>query len=73
MNATNPGCPYCGLLHAGTCSRVKAIEYYQDGTVKRVEFHAPAQFLNLGPMSAAASSGGMTHLPIFGDGGIPVK
>ena len=36
-------CPWCSGLggqvyHAGVCPRVRAIEYYPDGTVKRVEF-----------------------------------
>lgn len=34
-------CPHCGMIHQATCPRIKAIEYNQDGTVKRVEFHAP--------------------------------
>lgn len=34
-------CAYCGSYHSGTCGRVKAIEYHQNGTVKRVEFHEP--------------------------------
>jgi len=34
-------CPHCGLIHATTCSRIKAIEYRENGTVKRVEFHGP--------------------------------
>ena len=34
-------CPYCGVGHVGTCPRVKAIEYFQNGMVKRVEFHEP--------------------------------
>lgn len=38
-------CGYCGMMHKGVCSRVKAIEYEGDGvTVKRVEFHGPAPF-----------------------------
>lgn len=33
-------CDYCGGHHLfTTCPRIKAIEYHQDGTVKRVEFH----------------------------------
>lgn len=32
-------CPHCGNIHSGQCSRVKAIEYYPDGRVKRVEYH----------------------------------
>ncbi len=35
-------CPHCGMGHSGTCPRIKAIEYHQDGTIKRVEFHAAA-------------------------------
>lgn len=31
------GCPYCGMIHATTCWRVKAIEYHPDGSIKRVE------------------------------------
>lgn len=38
---TPPMCPYCGFGHTGTCHRVKAIEYYPDGSVKRVELHEP--------------------------------
>jgi hypothetical protein len=33
----NKPCNYCGQTHTGTCPRVKAIEYWPDGTVKRVE------------------------------------
>lgn len=31
-------CPYCGSGHAGTCPRIKAIEYFENGMIKRVEF-----------------------------------
>lgn len=34
-------CDYCGLHHMGACPRVKAIEYYENGTVKRVDLHTP--------------------------------
>lgn len=34
-------CQYCGLIHETKCSLISAIEYHPDGTVKRVEFHAP--------------------------------
>ena len=34
-------CRYCGSHHEGACPRVKAVEYYRDGSVKRVEFHDP--------------------------------
>lgn len=35
-------CGWCGLLHTGVCPRVKVIEYYPDGQIKRVEFHETA-------------------------------
>lgn len=31
-------CGWCGMIHGPACPRVKAIEYYADGRVKRVEF-----------------------------------
>ena len=48
MNSTSnaaPKCAYCGSFpHPGVCPTVKAIEYHQDGTVKRVEFKTPADY-----------------------------
>lgn len=38
---TQPACVYCGAWHSGTCPKVKSIEYHENGTVKRVEFHNP--------------------------------
>lgn len=32
-------CPHCGTIHLTTCPKIKAIEYYQDGSTKRIEFH----------------------------------
>jgi hypothetical protein len=32
-------CQHCGMIHATTCPKIKAIEYYQDGSTKRIEFH----------------------------------
>lgn len=34
-------CQYCGMTHTATCPKIRAIEYYPDGTIKRVEFHNP--------------------------------
>ncbi len=36
-------CPFCSnetskIFHTGTCPRVKSIEYYENGKVKRIEF-----------------------------------
>lgn len=41
-------CPYCGTSHpSAKCYLVKAIEYFPDGQVKRVEFMT-ARDLNAG-------------------------
>ena len=37
-------CPHCGLIHGPRCPSVKAIEYFPDGTVKRVEYLTPADY-----------------------------
>lgn len=34
-------CQHCGLTHDTTCPRIKAIEYSENGAVKRIEFHEP--------------------------------
>lgn len=39
MTTSSQPCPYCSLVHEGTCPRISAIEYHRDGTIKRVEFH----------------------------------
>ncbi len=41
-------CPYCSskdmygarVYHCGACPKVKSIEYYPDGRIKKVEFHS---------------------------------
>lgn len=44
-NVCETGCPWCSegavtVYHFGeACPRVKAIEYYPNGTIKRVEFN----------------------------------
>lgn len=38
-STSNMSCGHCGGYHTGSCPRVKAIEYYANGTVKRVEYH----------------------------------
>lgn len=32
-------CPHCGCIHSTTCPRIKAIEYGENGMIKRIEFH----------------------------------
>ena len=42
VGPTTHACVHCGGVHSGgVCHRVKAIEYHQNGTVKRVEYHDP--------------------------------
>lgn len=42
MNSTaDTNCQYCGMGHTGKCPMISAIEYHEDGSVKRVEFYAP--------------------------------
>lgn len=43
---TIPKCQYCGSAfpHQGICPTVKAIEYYPDGTMKRVELKTANDF-----------------------------
>ena len=38
-------CQWCGLIHtASFCPMVKALEYYPDGTLKRVELKTAADY-----------------------------
>lgn len=38
-------CPYCGQpSHLAVCPTVKAIEYFADGMIKRVEFKTPSDY-----------------------------
>lgn len=34
-------CSHCGMHHAPPCPRVAAIEYYENGLIKRVEYVQP--------------------------------
>lgn len=48
-------CQYCGNIHGGMCPRIKTIEYYANGQVKRIEFRdqdppaAPMQLVPIYP------------------------
>lgn len=43
-------CGHCGLWHNGTCQKIKAIEYHENGTVKRIEYHPDQPWLIPGTM-----------------------
>jgi len=32
-------CPHCGMFHSGVCPKIKSIEYFPNGSVKKVEYH----------------------------------
>lgn len=38
-----PYCKICGEHHRGRCPSVKAITYYPDGTIQRVEYYQPGK------------------------------
>lgn len=38
LNNTIRFCGHCGLYHRAVCQRIKVIEYYPDGSLKRVEY-----------------------------------
>ena len=42
-------CPYYDIIHTGVCARVKSIDYHENGTVKKVEFHEPVDLPSLRP------------------------
>lgn len=44
VTSSQQPCAYCGGYHQAVCPMVKAIDYYPDGTVKRVELKTPADY-----------------------------
>ena len=55
--STTQKCAYCGLTHLTRCPSVKAFEYHQDGTIKRVEFYSPRDYPPLQISNAMFDSG----------------
>lgn len=43
-------CPYCAASHEGRCPLVKAIEYFENGTIKRVEYVTAADHIAANPL-----------------------
>lgn len=46
---TTEQCLWCGLIHSRLCPAVKAIEYFQNGAVRRVEFKTETDFRSVIP------------------------
>ncbi len=40
-------CKHCGNTHETRCPWVKSIEYFEDGTIKRVEYMTPADYVTM--------------------------
>ena len=43
-------CPHCSngnikIAHTGICPKIKAIEYYRDGSIKRLVFKTPSDHM----------------------------
>lgn len=37
-------CQWCAGFHTGKCPLVKSMDFYADGTVRKVEFYAPNDY-----------------------------
>lgn len=61
---SNDKCQHCGLIHGPLCPSVAAIEYFHDGTIKRVEYVTPADCVT--PLSAITVPGSEScQIPFF--------
>lgn len=41
-------CQHCGNMHESRCPSIKAIEYFPDGSIKRVEYMTPSDIMGNG-------------------------
>ena len=37
-------CQHCGNIHEFRCPLIKSIEYYEDGSIKKIEYMTPADY-----------------------------
>ena len=42
--STTEVCQWCAQHHEGVCHMIKSIEYYQDGSIQRVEFKGAGDY-----------------------------
>lgn len=42
-------CGHCGMYHGAVCPRIKAVEYHENGLVKRVEYFGPGDAQTVQP------------------------
>lgn len=69
-------CGHCGSIveHPGVCPTIKATEYYENGTIKRVEYRSAADYFMPFPLAPSlptgpTTPGGQQHAqPIAGVG-----
>ena len=64
----NERCGWCSsetskVYHTGYCPQVKAIEYYPDGSVKRVEFHSHQSTITMDPRVPFTIGNDLSILP----------
>lgn len=52
-------CPYCAGRHLGKCYLVRAIEYYENGSLRRVEFYNPDEIMSATAAVIATRNGGV--------------
>lgn len=56
--AADQKCQYCGGLHTTKCPLVAAIEFYPDGSTKRVEFIKAEPIVGAFPVYPPTFTGG---------------
>lgn len=54
MTTQITNCQYCGKDHGKRCPEVKTIEYNENGTIRRVEFTIPSDYM--APLSQMLST-----------------
>lgn len=60
IHSMNVNCPHCGNpKHAAVCPLVKAIEYFPDGTLKRVEYRCVSDYR--APLGGASMPGPVAY------------
>lgn len=59
-------CRFCGQDHGLRCPSVKAVEYFENGHVKRVEFVTPADYLPFGVVRTPYDPNKIWPVPTWG-------
>ena len=69
MANSSKKCPHCsGGPHLGVCPSIKSIEYFENGTIRRVEYKCATDYPSIAPSYSTAASvkekttGGLSRL-----------